>query len=861
MSKTLVVLESPNKVENVQNYLGNTFLVTSSRGHFRDLDPKSLSLEIENKYKPIYYVNKDKEYVVQQLKRSYSKCTDILLATDKDREGESIAWHVAEVLNIPHANRRRMLFTEITKKAIKAATDNTKPLDMNMFYAQQARRIIDRLIGYKWLSPLLWKNIQSSMKKNMSLSGGRVQSVVNKLIIDREKEIEKFSADNYFKTRGEFSAHNGLTPEQKQSNNTYMDINMDLDYKFTKAQQVETFIDLVAESGFKVDSVSDKKTTRKPSAPFITSTLQQEASNKFRMSPKQTMSYAQNLYAEGLITYMRTDSVTLSVDILEIIKKKIIADYGKKYINIQQYKNKSKNSQEAHEAIRPSNMDVFSIKRNDSKRLCDNCVKLYNLIWRRTMASQMSPAEVNIQTVKVAISPEDTSLQKEADKYKFVTKTDTILFDGFLRVYNPVTIKENDYSEDDDTTNTTNTTKISLQNGQVLLLKKLNSVEKFTRPSVGRFTEASLVKKLDDMGIGRPSTYSSMVSIVQDRNYVEKRDIDGEVKKIKIFNFDMETCELDNSTEETKINGEKGKLVPTDIGRIVNTYLENNIGDVLDYEFTVKLEKQLDDIAQGRQDWVSVVQYIYDIFEPKFIELNNSSSLEKDKYTRVLGNDPYTGRQIVAYIAKYGPVVCLKSGVDAEDKDKGGGKRNTSATKTSTTKTSATKTSATKDKFVSLKETDVSIETVTLNEAIEMLKYPYELCEYKDHPVMICNGKYGLYLKYNNKNWSLKDKDEPQTLEDIEEYFNEVEEKEKEVSKDPNSVGLPRKINDKLKIMSGKFGPYIMYKKSSSKDSKPMFVNLGKANPLKITEKECMELISNKSNYKKSNYKKSNYKK
>tara|TARA_B110001469_G_scaffold127695_1_gene149840 strand:- start:5508 stop:6905 length:1398 start_codon:yes stop_codon:yes gene_type:complete len=465
----------------------------------------------------------------------------------------------------------------------------------------------------------------------------------------------------------------------------------------------------------------------------------------------------------------------------------------------------------------------------------------------------MSPAEVNIQTVKVAIISEDTSLKKEADKYKFVTKTDTVLFDGFLRVYNPIVTKDNDYSDDDDSVNkdnTTNTTKITLEKGDELSLKKLNSVEKFTRPSVGRFTEASLVKKLDEMGIGRPSTYSSMVSIVQDRNYVEKRDIDGEVKKIKILNFDMETCELDDSTEDTKINGEKGKLVPTDIGRIVNTYLENNIGEVLDYEFTVKLEEQLDDIALGTNDWVSVVKYIYDTFEPKFIELNQSTSLEKDKYTRVLGNDPYTGRQIVAYIAKYGPVVCLKSEVGLEDKETGGGKR-----------TSTTKTLTIKDKFVSLKEKDVSIEDVTLEEAIEMLKYPYELCEYKDHPVMICNGKYGLYFKYKNKNWSLKDKDEPQTLEDIEEYFNEVDEKEKQVAADPNSYGLPRKINDKLKIMSGKFGPYIMYKKSLAKDAKPIFINLGKADPLKISEKECMVLINNKPMYKKSNYKKPNYKK
>ncbi len=399
MTKTLVVLESPNKEKKVQDYLGEKFLVTSSKGHIRDLDGKSLSIDIDNDFAPKYFVNDDKQYVISNLKRQFKQCTDILLATDYDREGESIAWHVAEVLGIPMSNRKRLLFQEITKKALQKSLTETKDLDMNMFYAQQARRIIDRLIGYKWLSPLLWKNVQSSMKKGASLSGGRVQSVVNRLIIDREREIAKFSQSAYFKTIGQFK-----------------NIDMDLDHKFEDAKEVETFIDVAANSNFIVESVKNKKSQRKPSTPFITSTLQQEASNKWRMSPKKTMSNAQRLYENGLITYMRTDSVTISEEILDKIKNKVVSDYGEEYSNKTQYKNKSQNSQEAHEAIRPSDINKFEIKRDDSLNLCDNCVKLYNLIWRRTIASQMSPAKVNIQTITTkmtALDDEESTMEQK----------------------------------------------------------------------------------------------------------------------------------------------------------------------------------------------------------------------------------------------------------------------------------------------------------------------------------------------------------------------------------------------------------------------------------------------------------------
>jgi DNA topoisomerase-1 len=377
------------------------------------------------------------------------------------------------------------------------------------------------------------------MKKGASLSGGRVQSVVNRLIIEREREIAKFAQSAYFKTVGEFK-----------------ELNMDLDHKFLEATEVEEFIDVVAEATFKVESVKSKKTQRKPSTPFITSTLQQEASNKWRMSPKNTMSYAQKLYENGLITYMRTDSVTISEEILDAIKRKVVADYGDKYSKKTQYKNKSSNSQEAHEAIRPSDINKFEIKRDDNARLCDNCVKLYNLIWRRTIASQMSPAEVNIQTITVGLyetKDDGEPTDKSISDRKFIAKNEKILFDGFLKVYNPVNKSEGEDDSDEETSKK----QVALNEGDLVNLKKVNSAQKYTKPPMGRFTEASLVKKLDEMGIGRPSTYSSMVSIVQDRKFAEKRDIKGEEREAKQFIFDANTCELEEKVDKTTVNGER----------------------------------------------------------------------------------------------------------------------------------------------------------------------------------------------------------------------------------------------------------------------------------------------------------------
>lgn len=805
MSKILVVLESPNKESKVQNYLGDKYLVTSSKGHIRDLDPKSLSIDIENEFAPIYKVNADKEYVINNLKRLAKKCHSVLLATDADREGESIAWHVAEILNLPCEDRQRLVFQEITKKALLKAAEEPKPLDLNMFHAQQARRIIDRLIGYKWLSPLLWKNVQNSMKKGSSLSGGRVQSVVNRLIIDREKEIKSFDSSSYFKTNGEFDK-----------------LSMDLDYKFKETKEVESFIDAIANAYFQVDTISHKKSQRKPAAPFITSTLQQEASNKWRMSPKSTMSCAQKLYENGLITYMRTDSVTISKEVLGLIKRKIIADFGEPYSKLVQYKNKSDNSQEAHEAIRPSDINKFEIKEDASLKLDSYCVKLYNLIWRRTIASQMAPAKVDTQTITVLARDVETTLP--TSKHKFISKSERIEFDGFLRVYKPVSDSDNDNDNDNDDSDSeqakNNSFKKKIIEGDKLNLMNLTSLEKYTKPPVGRFTEASLVKKLDEMGIGRPSTYSSMVSIVQDRNFAKKQDIKGIKKKVKQYQFSPVSFELSETFKEEILNGEKGKLVPTDIGGIVNTYLENNIKEAINFDFTVNLEKLLDEISTGTKPWQVVVRYIWDSFEPKFLELMSCSTLEKDKHKRVLGKDPNTGRDIYCYIAKFGPVVCL-----AEDLPK-----------------------KIKTKFVSLKETSYNIDTITLDEAIDLVKYPYSLGKINGNEVVIKLGKHGLYFSYDGKNYSLKNRGEPETIEDVEDILTEAKEAE-----NSDNGGLPRKITKNITIMKGKNGkpPYIMFKADLMSNDKPKFVGLGKADPLKINKEECLALINKKNTWSK----------
>lgn len=800
----LVILESPAKVKKVSGFLGDGHIVKSSYGHIRDLNNKNLSINVDDNFSPIYINNFDKEHVISDLKRIYKTCDGVLLASDFDREGESIAWHVSEVLKIPRSKRKRLLFTEITKKALQDAAKNPKDLDINMFYAQQARRIIDRLIGYK-ITPLLWKNIQSSMKKGVSLSAGRVQSVVNKLILERENDINKFSSSNFFKTNGIFKLKN-------------TNLDFELDKKIESKEKTEDFLEECANHDFVVSDIKKTTSKRTPSSPFITSSLQQEVSNKFKYSPQKTMKIAQKLYENGYITYMRTDSVKLSDIIMEELEKKIKDEFGEKYYKKNEFKNKSKNSQEAHEAIRPCNFNISNLQsENDPNfELCD--VKVYNLIYRRTVASQMSDAKIENQCISSKIG-----------EYTFNCKNQKVIFDGFLRVYKPFIDSENNDDKDnnngDENGSDSDLSKLDVKKGDILTLEEVNSVEKFTKPSNGRYTEASLVKKLEELGIGRPSTYSTMVSVVQDRNYVNKQDIEGVDKEF--IKLTLKDFEIEESSDKVKMNSEKQKLVPTDIGKIVNDFLDIHFENIINYSFTCNLEKQLDEVSSGKKDWVSVVKEIYECFNPIILELTTNNDLHKDKYQRSLGFDPKTKFEVVTYIGKYGPLVQLKNSNDMSN-----------------------------SKFASLGE--LKMEDVTLNKALELLKYPYKFCDINKKDVIVAKGKYGVYLKYDGRNINIGElKESELTRKNIKDLINKVSgasnssNSNSESTYQSGSGGID--LGENIIVKSGKFGAYIQNngKNVSLKYSK-FFKGLNKTHE-NLTLEECKSIIKEYEDYKSKN--------
>lgn len=776
MSKTLVILESKSKISKVQKYLGNNYLVKASNGHIRGLHEKELSIDIDNNFKPSYKISIDKKTTVKYLKEAYSKCDNVLLACDFDREGESISWHLAEVLKIKQNDRKRLLFTEITEKAIKEAVKNPKQLDMNMFYAQQARRLLDRIIGWT-LCPILWKHIQNSYEKGKSISGGRVQSVVLRLIIDREKEIESFTSKNNYKVQANF---------EKDSIILKCNLNKDLE----NYDNTVVFLKTCKKSSFKIKSIDSINSTRKPPPPFITSSLQQEASNKFKMSPKLTMKIAQTLYENGYITYMRTDSVTLSKDAQNSIKDYITDKYGVEYLNIKNYSNKDNNCQEAHEAIRPSNININDIS-NDSS-LSPNEYKLYKLIWNRTIASQMSPAKIEITTVTITADKLDNS-------YLFKSKLEKILFEGFQKIYTKYKDLENDSDEVQSMVETDTYDSIKLfKAGDSVNRQNIIATEKYTKPSHMRFTEASLIKKLDELGIGRPSTYSNMVSIVQERNYVVKKDIEGKNIPITILELCAENSRIKETKTQTKIGGEKQKLVSTDIGNIVNSFMVEHFSNIIDYKFTSNLEEKLDKIAKGKLTWYIFLKDMYDTFKGNSIIVTNKPILEKTKHKRVLGKYPNTSNDILVYIGQYGPVVSTL--------DKDGSKR-----------------------FASLK--DISLNDITRTQALELLKYPFKIGVYKDNEIILKNGKYGEYITYKGKNYNTGEETDI-TLEKAIDLINTSNKKK------PDS-NIIKKINKDIIVKSGPYGAYISYKGKHN-------VKIYNKDPVKITEKECIELINKK---------------
>ena len=753
----LVILESPSKEKKVKEYLGAGYIVRASYGHVRDLDAKNLSIEIENDFKPNYIISADKKKVVSSLKEIAKTCEYVYLASDLDREGESIAWHLSKALCLKPDKIRRIRFSEITKKAITTAVKNHDSINMHIFHAQQARRIIDRLLGYK-ITPILWKEIQNTATKDKSLSAGRVQSVVSKLIIDREKEIEKHTSQLYLKTTGSFNTKKG-------------DIHGELDHSFIDENEVNDFYEVCKEGTFSIEKVNIKKSTRNPSAPFITSTLQQECSNKWKMSPKQTMIVAQKLYECGLITYMRTDSVTISDDASKMISEHITTIYGDEYLNIKQYKNKSQNTQEAHEAIRPCVISTTSIDEDDCYG--DNEKRLYKLIWKRTVASQMSACKVNIINTTLSISNSD---------YKFICKGEKITFDGFTRVYK-------EYSEDEED-NSKNI--IIFKPGDVINKDTIITNFKYTRPPIARFTEASLVKELEKKGIGRPSTYSNMISVVQTRGYSEKKTIEGTELNVPLLTL-TSANELIKKEKKIKVGADKDKLFPTNVGIIVNKFLEDNFPKLLDVKLTADIESSLDKIASNELNWVTMLNTFYSLFSGKIESFNKNELKFKDTYSRLLGNDS-NGHEISVYIAKYGPVVCLKDATN---------------------------------KYAPIK--DIDPKKITLEQALSLLEYPKELGMYKNKPVILQNGKYGLYIKYDGKNHSSNN-----TINTLEEAIATID---KPANRDNNII---KKISSSIIIKNGQYGAYISYR------NKVNIKIYGDIKPEDLTLEDCKKMIARK---------------
>ena len=772
----LVILESPGKQKKIKEMLGEKYIVRASFGHIRDLDSKKLSINIEDNFKPDYSVMRDKRKVVSELTECSKRCSVVYLASDLDREGESIAWHISETLKLPAEKTRRITFSEITKKAILKAIDNPGDIDMNLNNAQQARRIIDRLLGYK-ISPILWKHIKNGYKSGESLSAGRVQSVVSKIIIDREREIEKHASASTFKCTGEFKWNDRA-------------IKCQLNEELKNREITDKFLDCNKTASYTLFPTTLRDSVRKPSAPFITSTLQQEVSSKYRMSPKATMAVAQKLYECGLITYMRTDSKILSGDCLADIEKYVKNEYGDDYHNQTSYTNDSKNAQEAHEAIRPCRIEITNIDEDDC--YTDQEKRIYCLIWKRTVASQMAPCKVKVATNKVKVSGWE-------DNY-FVSRGEHVTFPGFTRVYREYT--ESSDSEDDTTDANSDANYFENKKREILTRNEITATMKYSKPKQSRYTEASLVKQLEKLGIGRPSTYSNMVSIIQNRGYTDKRDIEGESRKIDILSMKQEPV-LKCVNKEIKIGGERNKLVPTTIGKIVNDYLNREFPILLDYDFTNQLENSLDRISRGEVAWHKIVKRVYNIFRERIDLLGETKQLAKHEFERTLEDYPEGSYRI--YIAKYGPVVCLT-------------------------------TTDGKRKFAPIRETEM--DSITYEEIKKLFEYPKNLGEFKRQEVELHKGKFGLYIKYNGNNFSIRDPENiPETLEEAKVIILAAE----LTRKNPETNGgVLRVVSDEIVIKSGKFGNYIQYQGKNN-------VSMGKNFTVEqITEAECLKLVSEK---------------
>ena len=771
MAKNLVIVESPAKAKTIQKFLGNEYKVMSSFGHIRDLHKKDFSIDVEDGFKPLYEIPEDKEDQVKKLKEEADKAEIVWLASDEDREGEAIAWHLFEVLGLTPEHTRRIVFHEITEPAILEAIKNPRDIDLNLVDAQQARRVLDRIVGFE-LSPVLWRKIMPG------LSAGRVQSVAVRLVAEREKEIKAFKSEPYYRVTAQFSGEQGV------------EFPAELSRHLKDHNEAMSFLEDCKQASYKVADVSVKPVKRTPAPPFTTSTLQQEAARKLGLSVKQTMRLAQRLYEEGLITYMRTDSVNLSKLALGSISKEIKENIGESYLKIRHYRTTSKGAQEAHEAIRPTYISNHTITGTPQEK------KLYDLIWKRTIASQMADAELEKTTANIVVS---------GRKETFVAEGEVIKFDGFLKVYFE-SVDEGANQGDAKATPTEVHTLPQLTDGDMLQVINVSAIQRYTQQP-NRYTEASLVRRLEELGIGRPSTYAPIISTIQDRNYVEKGEDKGSKRSYEVIS--LKDGVITASKKSELFGTEKGKLIPTDVGMVVNDFLVRYFPSIMDYNFTAKVENEFDEVAKGNVVWNKEIADFYEGFHPSISKVS-TLRLEHKVGERLLGNDPKTGLPVMVKIGRYGPLVQMGSS-DNENKPR----------------------------FASLQRGQ-SIETLTLEEAVKLFDLPRDLGEFEGSKVTIGVGHYGPYVKHNGKYASIPSDMSPTAIS-LEEAVEIIK-----AQRDAEAKKVLKTFDEEpdLKVMNGRYGPYIVYKKQNVKIPK------GK-DAENLTLEECREIVADEANISK----------
>lgn len=754
MAKNLVIVESPAKAKTIESYLGKDYLVKSSYGHVRDLSEKGLSVDIENNFTPIYIIPEDKKKVISELKKLSKQAETVWLASDEDREGEAISWHLAQALELDEKKTKRIVFNEITKSAILKAIENPRKIDYNLVNAQQARRVLDRLVGYE-LSPVLWKKVKPS------LSAGRVQSVAVRLIVERERERNAFKVQSYYRVVALFSA-NGKT------------FRAELSKRFDKKNEAQEFLKQCQTATFTVQSVEQKPGSKSPSAPFTTSTLQQEASRKLGFSVARTMQLAQKLYESGKITYMRTDSVNMSDYALQAAESAIHQMYGKEYHQRRQFSTKSKGAQEAHECIRPTDMSIPSAGADTSE------IRLYELIWKRSIASQMSDAKLE-KTIITVNSPQHNLF--------FTAKGEVIKFDGFLKVYLEGTDEEEEDQQEQQLPD--------VKKGDLLQAKEITATERFTTPPP-RYTEASLVKKLEELGIGRPSTYAPTISTIQNRGYVVKEDRPGEIRKYHVLS--LKNNRLEEEVKEEITGAEKNKLFPTDIGALVNDFLVEHFGKIVDYNFTATVEKEFDEIASGNLKWEKMIKGFYKPFHEIVEETEKTSKRVTGK--RELGIDPASGKKVYALIGRFGPMIQIG---EVEDEEK--------------------------PRYASLRKGQ-SIESITLEQALDLFKLPRSLGEFEGKEMVVGIGRFGPYIRHDGKFVSIPKGIDPMEIDEEQARQLILEKRNAEQNRIIQSFE-----DGAIQIVRGRFGPYITHAEGNYKIPKG-------ADAEKLTLDEVKEIIA-----------------